>query len=1743
MTFFKWLRLCGILIWLSVFGKILGNVSNETNITKEQKNRIEKKQSNLEIVSISENEVVLDFYLPDFEIINSDVSGYQKILLHSLPFSAQGEQAAFYTTKEGFPRLPFFSEIFGVPPSGYITAVVSNIKTREIHGVNIEPAFSVEVYRKEPILWDNQSSRLAQYMPEESIDVEYTMLPDKRYYTQGNNYPEEIIKTGEPAFAGFQKIQSFNFYPFRTNTQKKTLSVIETARITIYIHGEKPIRNQNIKIDETSSFSTDLLFNRATTISELNSKLLVNHAFSRHWQMENSARIDPKTHNSQYSDPFLVSEIQLRVTESGLYKVTYEELKTKMQEMQSELGIIFSWHIDQINPKHLELVNKGKSIPIHFVGENDGSFDHGDYFEFWGERLHGSSLSPTTQENNDAPYYHPYTDKNVYILRLLNKAGNRMALEDGGLREINLSIINKPDAFDQTVHFERQLVANRLSNQISQNNYSFYREDVLFWKAINAPAMDRTPFVLEYPINSNTRHFNAKLSLWGLTYTNTSSLDHHARVWINTALIAEHRWSKQNEQIFENINPLGNFHLFHGANDLFIDLSGDTTMGDREQVLLDYFTLTYWREYKTDTNFLKFNKPSNSPIGIYQFELHNFTDDDVYVYKLGTSVLTNLTIQPLSDLDIPPFTIKFQTYINSEGVEFAALAENMKKKVHSFAPDYPSDLKNPFQQAEYLIITNRDFLQSEGALLFQQIWQSRGVNTKIVDVQDIYDEFNHGIVSPYAIKEFFKYAYLNWTEPRFNHVLLLGGGIFDKRSQADIDMFDIIPIYNIWTYRNGATPSDNWYACIIGDDPVPDFHISRISVFEANQILPIAQKSQHYLENRNFHDKWHSNVTLVGGGKIDDSTDIFAQQNERIRKHSIPRHYQANRVYTTVTLESPLYLGRTFELLGRINDGTTYVQFLGHGGGRIWADYNLLVMNDVRTLRNTNYPFISSLSCFAASFETRGISSIGEVFISEPNKGAIAHFGFSGLGLITQIEDSGNYLADAFFNKNINSFGAIATYHKIRFYSRYSEHQESWLAHVHGGILMGDPMLYHFKPEIAGTINIQEDKYLIAKGDTLSINVQFDPDITEASCLILNELEIPINHPANIPVVQGKFEYDFIIPPNIAEGRKEIKVIGSGPTRAVVALSSFAIGNSIFVENEVIPNTPTENDFLKFRVKVFTNDVINDMNVFINYLNYDEKFPMTYNETSGFWESENIEKISAGTMVNYKFAYTISNQEGLDMVSSETFLFRILAADLALLNMSLREKDNVPGFDVLIQNTGDITSKQSSLILKNGELIFNSVSITELEPDQSIWQFISIPENLQNVIVTAVVNDFGKDFSEYNMLNNVLSHHLNHYFFKAGVLEKSVASFDNNLEIFVPKGFISQEAWFSLNSKEYISPYLQPDVKPIALLNGDFSTIYNIDILDKNLLADTLGTFAENKRIVLCFNIENDVDDSLNKPKSIVRNNTDESIETIAVYRWSKDTKKWIYQGGHLARNDKKIIYEIKQTGIYTVLRNMDNSLPQIELNVDGQKLVYGSFISGKSVLSFIFSDDNGIDLVEQNISITLNNESVDSMQLTLPKSPENTNNIPVKYQLSLTKGDYFIEASCWDVNGNKNIQEFHFKVNDNFDLIRIANYPNPVRNATLDPMNAGRTRFTYTLTDNADSVNLKIYTVSGRLVKTFRNLPSHVGYHEFPRTVYAWDCKDEEGFSLANGVYFYRITARKNNKEISKTNRLAILK
>jgi hypothetical protein len=97
---------------------------------------------------------------------------------------------------------------------------------------------------------------------------------------------------------------------------------------------------------------------------------------------------------------------------------------------------------------------------------------------------------------------------------------------------------------------------------------------------------------------------------------------------------------------------------------------------------------------------------------------------------------------------------------------------------------------------------------------------------------------------------------------------------------------------------------------------------------------------------------------------------------------------------------------------------------------------------------------------------------------------------------------------------------------------------------------------------------------------------------------------------------------------------------------------------------------------------------------------------------------------------------------------------------------------------------------------------------------------------------------------------------------------------------------------------------------------------------------------------------------------------------------------------------------------------------------------------------------------------------------------------------------------------GEQAVKEFNNRLR--ITMVRmLPNKPNPFASVTL---------IRYQLPYPA-RVNLKIYTTAGQLVKTIVNRDQDAGSYEVN-----WNGKDDNGRSLASGIYFYHLSTERGH-------------
>ncbi|MCK4591715.1 MAG: T9SS type A sorting domain-containing protein, partial [Candidatus Latescibacteria bacterium] len=90
--------------------------------------------------------------------------------------------------------------------------------------------------------------------------------------------------------------------------------------------------------------------------------------------------------------------------------------------------------------------------------------------------------------------------------------------------------------------------------------------------------------------------------------------------------------------------------------------------------------------------------------------------------------------------------------------------------------------------------------------------------------------------------------------------------------------------------------------------------------------------------------------------------------------------------------------------------------------------------------------------------------------------------------------------------------------------------------------------------------------------------------------------------------------------------------------------------------------------------------------------------------------------------------------------------------------------------------------------------------------------------------------------------------------------------------------------------------------------------------------------------------------------------------------------------------------------------------------------------------------------------------------------------------------------------------------------------YPNPMNSETV---------FTYELTQPAQQVKVKVFSISGRLIDEFEGEITR-GYNRAPRGELSWISP----VPLANGVYLYKIIAKNSDgKKAEVIEKLSVLR
>ena len=206
-----------------------------------------------------------------------------------------------------------------------------------------------------------------------------------------------------------------------------------------------------------------------------------------------------------------------------------------------------------------------------------------------------------------------------------------------------------------------------------------------------------------------------------------------------------------------------------------------------------------------------------------------------------------------------------------------------------------------------------------------------------------------------------------------------------------------------------------------------------------------------------------------------------------------------------------------------------------------------------------------------------------------------------------------------------------------------------------------------------------------------------------------------------------------------------------------------------------------------------------------------------------------------------------------------------------------------------------------------------------------------------------------------------------------------------------------------------------------------------------------------------------------------------------------------------------------------TASSTTDNSGPEIRYGFEEvPDFVSGDRIPPYATAVLEISDQSGINLtggLGHRIELIIDNDNNTTADLTdrYTYASGSCRTGEIRFALpELSPQRHSFKIKAWDNANNPAMVEFEATPapDSRLAVSGVMNWPNPMEE---------NTEFFFELSETAEWVELQIFTLAGRMIKSFRadNMP--VGRNRR----FSWDGRDMDGDRVAQGVYIYKITAK----------------
>ncbi len=716
-------------------------------------------------------------------------------------------------------------------------------------------------------------------------------------------WPVEEVALGDPFNVRRQRLVAVRVYPYRYDelaarlVERRSITVrvdFVGARLTEGVtsqdrHWEPVLRNLVVNFEQARAW-----FERATPARRIDPEQLSGPATGR----AASGRLGAQRVGAPSAEPNAVvafdesyPEVRLQTDTTGVYGFVFDDLEASGYPAGvpvSEVSVHRHEFVEGANPAYVTI-----ELPIEVDDWNgNGTFDSGDAIHCW-------VLS--WADRSKASYAQRYwgVGEALYATRIRDRPGLRLPSRSGwhGLTLTPLA------SYPFLQRFERE---NYYFPTPPDTNF-----DTFHWNELLQFARpESTTFEVNHLDTSRSVTFS-------VTWNGRRNLIRSAWAHVRngrreiTSIADSVRWFGLAE--ITRSATLNGSALTEGPTNVFRTWGKNSDLDLFANCALNRFDVVYWRAFRALGRNLTCN--SGSTLGFFEIQGAGFPTNAIRVYDVTDSLNpVRLVIDPARiTFDGSRYTVAFQDSSGGERRRYVAYDVPKILPVERMAAVTRRNLAGG-APASYLLVAPEEFLGVVQPLV--DLRTSQGLEVRVAPTQSIYDEFNGGRKSSYALKRFFRYAYDNWNA---EFVMLLGDGSEDPQRLLGRDPIffpdgnagpDWVPAQKIMgpvpaNDLREAIPSDTWLVNFYGSVPtdsssLPSMFVGRIPTYDVTALQAVIQKIVDYeaidpdapwrRKALLLADDRYSSTSFFGGGTTTttyckkDYEDVFNTLSERVRE-------------------------------------------------------------------------------------------------------------------------------------------------------------------------------------------------------------------------------------------------------------------------------------------------------------------------------------------------------------------------------------------------------------------------------------------------------------------------------------------------------------------------------------------------------------------------------------------------------------------------------------------------------------------------------------------------------------------------------------------------------------------------------------------------------------------------------------------------------------------------------------------